>query len=342
MPGHGDTPSPGAGRGTSVLPPCPAPGEGVHPWIMSAAHAAKRQGLASDGAIRAIYASISRTPKPREIEDGVAKAYGTTRSSVPTLIKADYNAAKASEVAAALPEFNEDDFVERSALDPSKTTPVTYLMRLFQAGEFVAVFVRMEEPEPMLWEYSLRYYGINENELDLVTRPAPGLGTWFLANPVCGRAVRVPRLVKDRNPDGVSYRAEENLTAYRYIVLESDKVPPELWMRILAQLPLPISSIVTSGGRSIHALVRVDATSADEWNQIKASLGPALVTLGVDKASLSAVRLTRLPFCYRADKSAWQKLLYLNPHPSNEPICSLPRKRTSPTREGNPTETATP
>jgi len=42
------------------------------------------------------------------------------------------------------------------------------------------------------------------------------------------------------------------------------------------------------------------------------------VTLGVDGQVLTAVRLSRLPGCYRDDRI--QELLYLNPDADGEPI----------------------
>ena len=65
----------------------------------------------------------------------------------------------------------------------------------------------------------------------------------------------IPRLVSEHNPTGRTRRAEESLTDYRHLLIESDEVDPSLWLSVLVQLPLPILSIVTSGKRSIHALI---------------------------------------------------------------------------------------
>ena len=34
---------------------------------------------------------------------------------------------------------------------------------------------------------------------------------------------------------------------------------PELWLKILVQLPIPIVAIYSSGKKSVHALIKVDA-----------------------------------------------------------------------------------
>ena len=114
----------------------------------------------------------------------------------------------------------------------------------------------------------------------------------------------------------------ESVTAWRYAVLECDHEPKEIWwpiwLKILVQLKLRIVSLTTSGGKSVHALVRVDCASKEEWDAFKAEHLRPLVRLGACDGSLSAVRLTRLPGCYRGQNL--QELLYLNPDADGTPI----------------------
>src|SRR5689334_3719302 len=116
----------------------------------------------------------------------------------------------------------------------------------------------------------------------------------------------------------MSRRSEESIWSWRYAVLESDEATPEDWLRCLIQMPLRIASICESGGRSIHALVRLDAESKADWDAKVKVMRPALVTLGADPGALSAVRLTRLPQAKRGDRV--QRLLYLNPVPNGQPV----------------------
>ena len=314
----------------SLLPPCPPPGQGVHNWTLKAAHACRCNGLTPEQAVEAIRGEITRPPRPREIEDAVTKAYNSTLIGkfTPT-INATYDPAALERVAAKRPDFSEEDLAERSPIPIDRVTPATYLTHLSKPGERVVICTDMRSTVDLIWDYSLPAEQIDPHELNDVIRPPAGLGTWFLCNPVTGEITSVSRLATDRNPQGLTYRAEECLTSYRYIVVESDSAPTDLWLRVLVQLPLPIASIVTSGGRSLHALVRVDATSADDWKVTKTKIAPALVTLGADLSAMSAVRLTRLPCCYRAQKGMWQRLLYLNPKPTCLPICQMPVLRPS-------------
>ena len=91
----------------------------------------------------------------------------------------------------------------------------------------------------------------------------------------------------------------------------------------------------TSGGRSVHALVRVDMASKANWDLLRDWMKPVLTRLGADKGVFSAVRLTRLPGCLRQGREKegkyerypeprMQKLLFLNPLADWAPVLSLP------------------
>jgi hypothetical protein len=132
---------------------------------------------------------------------------------------------------------------------------------------------------------------------------------FFLSNPIDGEYHHNPR------QDSMSRRSEESITAFRHVVLESDCQPGEQWLRILVQLKLPI---VSSGGKSLHAIAKINASSKEEWDQKVRRLMPWLVKVGSDRAAMTAVRLTRLPGCYRGDKL--EELFYLDPRAVSGPI----------------------
>jgi hypothetical protein len=189
----------------------------------------------------------------------------------------------------------------RSAVDPAGVGSGDFLALLYdREREKVLVFTDHRSQGEAVWP-----------DDELPTHGADGV--WFLCQPVDGKFHPNPRQGKK------SRRSEESVLAWRYMVLESDEAPLNLWLGAVARLPLPVAAIYTSGKRSVHALIRVDAGTKANWDQIKRSVAPALVTVGGDPGALSAVRLTRLPCCWRGNRL--QKLLYVNPNPSMLPIC---------------------
>ena len=227
--------------------------------------------------------------------------------------RSTFDPAKLERVAQKLGGVDAAWFAERSPKQPGNRTPASFLHELYQPGESVVVFDVFRSQGQALWTH--RGVPFNARELDSF-RTNKKNGVWFLANPVTGKYLP--------NDDGHSSRRSwQNVTSWRYLVLESDSANPAHWLSALAQLPLPIAAIYTSGGKSIHALVKVDAISKAVWDAQAARLKPPMITLGADRKVFSAVRLTRLPGCERVEKQQMQTLLYLNPNPDETPICEL-------------------
>lgn len=180
----------------------------------------------------------------------------------------------------------------RSEIDPAGISASDFLRRLYNPeNERVLVFSQYRSQGQAVWPQ------------EKIPTSGPD-GIWFLAQPVDGKLRPNPRLGK------MSRRSEESVLAWRWMVLESDDAPLRLWLAALARVVPRIAAITTSGGRSVHALVRVDAPSKKAWDEQKRRL-LGLVTVGADPGALSAVRLTRLPACWRGSKE--QKLLYFSP-----------------------------
>jgi hypothetical protein len=202
---------------------------------------------------------------------------------------------------------------ERSPVPVGGQDSASLLRHLYPrgAGEKVLIFTDMKSQGQFLWEAD-RSDSIQQRHL-----PTGKDGVWFLPQPVSGEFLPNPRL------DGkLSRRSEEAITAWRYAVLESDEADAGEWLRCLVQMPFRIASICESGGRSIHALVRLDAASKADWDRLMLPVKPMLITLGADRGALTAVRLSRLPQAMRGERC--QRLLYLNPQPSGVPIFQQP------------------
>jgi hypothetical protein len=85
----------------------------------------------------------------------------------------------------------------------------------------------------------------------------------------------------------------------------------ELWLKMLVVSGLPIAAIYTSGGQSVHALVRDEAASYAEFSEKVREYKKRVTLVGADPGALTPVRLTRLPGCKRGGRL--QRLLYLDP-----------------------------
>ena len=75
-----------------------------------------------------------------------------------------------------------------------------------------------------------------------------------------------------------------------------------------------VTAITFSGSKSLHAVLRVDAASREEWDrEVRGRLfGNHLIPLGCDKTCVNPSRLTRLAGARREDKGGTvQKLLFI-------------------------------
>jgi hypothetical protein len=310
------------------LPPCPAPGEGCHLWAMQAAWACRKAGLTAAEALHTIRENATRPPSPsNEFVQAVERVFSVSlhaRGSIHRPPSPGFNPAKLAAIARRMDGFGAEELAAISPMRPDTRTPASFLHAIFEPGEKVLCFSKYRSQGQAIWQRPEHLARYDATALDGLVEPAEGQGAWFLSNPITGDFVELERLKSEHNPSGRTRRAEESISAFRHILLESDKADPAIWLAALVQMPLPILSICESGGRSLHALVRIDAKDGREFREIIAASKTGLEILGADPAALSPVRLTRLPQCWRADKGNWQRLLFLNPNPTRTPICEMP------------------
>ena len=172
--------------------------------------------------------------------------------------------------------------------------------------------------------------------------PAGGdCGVWYLTAPITGKWEPNPGKRDAMGNLMPGRRHAACCTSFPYLVLESDVLTADVWLKILVQLADPIVAVYTSGGKSVHALVKVSAATPEEFNAIKAEYVLRLSSVGADAAAITPVRLSRLPGCMRHgasgengtyckyDKPRLQELLYLNPAAvPGVPILTMPARKT--------------
>ena len=115
----------------------------------------------------------------------------------------------------------------------------------------------------------------------------PEAGAWIRFNPLDGNGCK-----------------NENVTEYRYTLVESDHMELEQQNAILRELELPIACLVYSGKKSLHAIVRVDAADYNEYRKRVDYLYEVCQKNGidVDTQNRNPSRLSRMPGVQRGEK----------------------------------------
>ena len=177
-------------------------------------------------------------------------------------------------VADHLRAAGEEWLERRSPICPANQTPASFLRALYREGERVIIFDKLRTQGQAIW----RHIGLrcDDRVLDRFAKGAQS-GVWFLSNPVDG-------MWRPNREGKWSLRSQENVTAWPYMVLESDRsdISAGEWLAFLVALQLPIAAICETGGRLPHALLRVDAASKEGWDRIRDALAPLLIMGGAD------------------------------------------------------------
>jgi RecA-family ATPase len=184
---------------------------------------------------------------------------------------------------------------------PDKDKPyqmaVTYLEALFEPDEIVG-YVHSAELNEDRQKWIPANRGIWRKCEDIVKDlkkyrkldPAFGsineeAGAWIRINPLDGKGA-----------------TDKNVTVYRYALVEADSMPIEDQKKLLINMRLPIKALVESGGKSVHAIVKIGAENEQEYKQRVSFLFNKLAEQSfiVDTANKNPSRLSRLPGAMRA------------------------------------------
>ncbi|MGX7163371.1 AAA family ATPase [Enterococcus massiliensis] len=183
--------------------------------------------------------------------------------------------------------------------DPAKQI-VRYLETLFEPSETVAYNVSAWQDEDGKWKPSNkgsfdRTAGQLIQELTncgddigaVLGDYNPEAGAWIRFNPMDGKGVK-----------------NDNVTEFRYALVESDNMSLEKQNAIMRELELPIAALLYSGKKSIHAIVRVDADNYAEYRKRVDYLYDVCKKNGLtnDNQNRNPSRLSRMPGVVRGDK----------------------------------------
>lgn len=115
-------------------------------------------------------------------------------------------------------------------------------------------------------------------------------GAWIRFNPLDGAGV-----------------SNQNVTELRYALVESDTLEIERQKAIMEELQLPIAVMLYSGGKSIHAIVKVDAVTVQDYREKVDYLYRICEKngLSIDKQNKNPSRMSRMPGVKRGDKNQY-------------------------------------
>lgn len=169
---------------------------------------------------------------------------------------------------------------------------IQYLEALFQPDEYVGwVNQAIYKEDRDKYIPANRGYSIKCGELirelkkyknleDVFGTIDSNAGAWIRINPLDGNGFN-----------------DSAVTRWDYALVESDTMSLEDQKKIIISLKLPVVALVESGGKSVHAIVRVSAANEQEYKQRVSKLYDELNKHGmvVDSQNSNPSRLSRLP-----------------------------------------------
>lgn len=191
----------------------------------------------------------------------------------------------------------------REIEEPKEWKPVEqltrYLETLFEAGENVgyvtASWEKTDEkgtrwlPQKGSWDRTAGQLIEQLNQCNgdigaVLGDYNPQAGAWIRFNPLDGNGCK-----------------NENVTEYRYALVESDSTDLEKQNAIIREMELPVACLVFSGKKSLHAIVRVDAANFEEYKKRVNYLYDVCKKNGleIDVQNKNPSRLSRMPGAIR-------------------------------------------
>lgn len=198
-------------------------------------------------------------------------------------------------------------WVEREPLTEPKTWKphedlIKYLSALFDSDENVGyVNESFQADNGRYIPKGKGHYGRTAGELiselekyknveDVIGTTDPEGGAWIRFNPLDGNGVK-----------------DINVTSYRYALVECDELDIAKQNALIRELELPVAAMVYSGKKSIHAIVKINASNYHEYKDRVNTLFDICKKngLNIDTQNKNPSRLSRLPGVMRGEKKQY-------------------------------------
>lgn len=186
--------------------------------------------------------------------------------------------------------------------EPARWNPVNdlirYLETLFEAGENVGYVVKSWKKDDKWLPADKGSYDRTAGQLiealsacggdigSVLGDYDPQAGAWIRFNPLDGKGVR-----------------NDDVTDFRYALVESDRMEIDKQHALIRELELPVACLVHSGKKSLHAIVKVDAADYAEYRKRVDYLYDICRKNGleIDQQNRNPSRLSRMPGVMRGE-----------------------------------------
>lgn len=179
---------------------------------------------------------------------------------------------------------------------------IRYLQTLFESSENVGYVTKAWKPEGGEYMPSAGSWDRTAGQLIQELSNCGGdigavlgdykeeVGAWIRFNPLDGKGIK-----------------NENVTDFRYALVESDSTPIDQQNAIIRELELPVACLVHSGKKSLHAIVRIEAGSYEEYKKRVEYLYSVCKKNGleIDQKNRNPSRLSRMPGVIRNGHKQW-------------------------------------
>ena len=179
--------------------------------------------------------------------------------------------------------------------EPKRWSPakqlITYLELLFDSSENVGYVTKTWEKDGKFLPSSGSYDRTAGQLIEELNKCGNDIGAvlgdyneeagaWIRFNPLDGKGVK-----------------NDNVTEFRYALVESDTMEIEKQYALMKELELPIAVLVHSGKKSLHAIVRIEAANYDEYRKRVDYLYNVCQKNGlkIDSQNRNPSRLSRMP-----------------------------------------------
>lgn len=194
------------------------------------------------------------------------------------------------------------DIQEPTDFDPTDQLR-QYLQTLFREDDIIGFCIDAEKDEDGKWKPSTRgSFGFTQKQLlddikkhpdnikDVIGDYNEEAGAWIRFNPLDGQGV-----------------GNVNVTDLRYALVESDNLEIERQKILMEELQLPIAVMVHSGGKSIHAIVKINAVNTKDYREKVDYLYRICEKngLSIDTKNKNPSRMSRMPGVYRGEKKQY-------------------------------------